>query len=127
LSRLQAYRMIDEAEEGSTFFRIKICPDPKTEDKNHDLLLREITAQTMAIEEKIGKPVNWVAAIHDDHTDKSHVHVLVVTKARMLPAVFMRQTVTQAILDQRRELDASREQAQARGKEAAEWERERSR
>jgi hypothetical protein len=45
----------------------------------------------------------------------------------MLPAVFMRQTVTQAILDQRRELDASREQAQARGKEAAEWERERSR
>src|SRR5437899_665778 len=56
LTRAQAYRMIDEAEVGSTFFRIKICPDPEKEDKNHDLLLREITAKTMALEEQLGKP-----------------------------------------------------------------------
>jgi hypothetical protein len=134
MRRMQAYRMIDEAEEGSTFFRIKICPDPEKEDKDHDLLLREITATTMDLAETLGKPIKWVAAIHDDHTDKTHVHVLAVTKARLLPAVLMRQSATEAIRAQRRELDAARERASGqerqsheRGKEAVPWERERSR
>jgi hypothetical protein len=92
-----------------------------------DLLLREITEKTMDLEDKIGKPIQWVAAIHDDHTKIRHVHVLGITKARMLPAKQMIQEATQACLQQRRELDASREQAKARGKEDREWERERSR
>ena len=125
MSRLQAYEMIDQAEAGSTFFRVKICPDPKKEDMEHDLLLREITEKTMAIEEKLGKPVAWVAAIHDDHTDKRHVHVLAIAKARFLPAQEMIHTATEACLEQRKERDLAREQQQAREREGEEWERER--
>jgi len=125
MSRLQAYEMIDQADAGSTFFRVKMCPDPEKEDAKRDLLLREITGKTMAIEEKVGKPVTWVAAIHDDHTDKRHVHVLAITKARLLPAQAMIQTATQACREQRQELDLAREQQQEREQEGDEWERER--
>jgi hypothetical protein len=125
MSRLQAYEIIDQAAAGSTFFRIKICPDPEKEDAKRDLLLREITEQTMALEDKIGKPVTWVAAIHDDHTDKRHVHVLAITKARLLPAQAMIQTATQACREQRKELDIGREQQHTREQEGEEWERER--
>jgi hypothetical protein len=125
MERLQAYAMVNQAEEGSTFFRIKICPDPNKEDMKQDLLLREITEKTMAIEDHIGKPIAWVAAIHDDHTDKRHVHVLAVTKARLLPAPAMIQMATQACREQRLDLDYAREQIQAREQEGDEWERER--
>jgi hypothetical protein len=125
VSREQAYALITDAEEGSTFFRVKISPDPKKEDTMKDLLLREITQQTMAIEEKTGTPVAWVAAIHDDHTDIRHVHVLAVAKARLLPARALIQGATQACYVQRRELDFVREQQRAREREGDEWERER--
>jgi len=124
ITRREADDLIDQAEEGSTFFRVKICPDPVKEDMKHDLLLREITAKTMDIEEKLGKPVTWVAAIHDDHTDKRHVHVLAVAKARLLPATHMIDKATEACLEQRRELDRAREH-KAREQEGGEWERER--
>lgn len=126
ITRQQAYTLIDQAEKGSTFFRIKISPDPKTEDAHDDLLLQEITAQTLDIEERIGKSISWVAAIHDDHTDKRHIHVLAVTKARKLPARDMIQAATDACLEQRRELDLSRQPEKARGEEGRIWERERS-
>ena len=124
VTRLQVYEMIDQAEEGSTFFRIKICPDPVKEDTNKDLLLREITEKTLDLEEKIGKPLTWVAAIHDDHTDKRHVHVLAVAKAGLLPAKAMIQQATHSSLEQRRELDQAREKERQKGQK---WEREQSR
>jgi len=125
MTRDQAYTMIDRADEGSTFFRVKICPDPNKEDMKQDLLLREITEKTMAIEDHIGKPISWVAAIHDDHTDKRHVHVLAATKARYLPAKMMIEEATQACREQRLDLDYAREQYQAREQKGDEWERER--
>src|SRR3989475_268018 len=79
MGRYEAYRMVDLAEKGSAFFRIKISPDPKTEDVRRDLPLREVTETIMqTFEERIRKPVQWVAAEHDDHTAKRHVHVLAV-------------------------------------------------
>jgi hypothetical protein len=126
MTRLQAYEMINQAEEGSTFFRIKISPDPIQEDKEHDLLLREITAKTMDIEEKLGQQISWVAAIHDDHTDKRHVHVLAVAKARKLPAQEMIRTATEACGAQRKELDLAREQRQKEQERSeAQWEGQR--
>jgi len=125
ITRQQAYELIDQAEEGSTYFRIKICPDPKTEDVHDDLLLKEITAKTLDIEETIGKPVTWIASIHDDHTDKRHIHVLAVTKARKLPARDMIQAATDACLEQRKELDLSRQPEQERESEGRIWQRER--
>ena len=122
MSRQQAYEMIDQAEEGSTYFRLVISPDPEREDTARDLLLREITAKTMDIEEKLGKPVSWVAAIHDDHTPKRHVHILAVVKERLLPVQAMRQAATQSCVEQRRELDLSRQQERER---KAQWELQR--
>jgi hypothetical protein len=112
MTRTQAYEMVDQFEEGARFFRIKICPDPNSEDTGHDLLMREITGRTLAIEERIGGPVAWVAAIHDDHTDKRHIHVLAVAKARYLPAKEMIRLATDACLEQRRALDLDQERGQ---------------
>src|SRR6266550_2335381 len=47
MGRWQAYQMIDEAEQGSFFYRFALSPDPKQEDTTRDLFLREITEQTM--------------------------------------------------------------------------------
>jgi hypothetical protein len=123
MRRHEAYRLIDAAEAGSSYFRIKISPDPKTEDTKRDLSLREVTETAMqTFEERIGKPVQWVAAEHDDHTPIRHVHVLAVAKGRLkkedLQAI--RQTATGACLTQRREIDQTQEQE--REQEGAVWE-----
>ena len=79
MTRQDVYQFIDEAPKGTKFFTIIISPDPATEDTHKDLDMRQITTTTMqAIEEimhgqGITTPVIWVAAIHDDQTDKNHV------------------------------------------------------
>src|SRR6266480_748516 len=66
MGRWQAYRMIDEAEKGSLFFRFVISPDPKKEDTERDLFLREITEQTiLRLEDRLHREVQWVAAEHN--------------------------------------------------------------
>ena len=84
MGRWQAYRMVDEAEKGRYFYRFIINPDPVNEDKERDLPLREIIEYTMqTLEERTKKPVQWVAAVHDDHTDKRHIHALAIVKGRL--------------------------------------------
>src|SRR5205814_5172882 len=62
MGRWQAYQMIDESQKGSLFFRFVISPDPKQEDKEKDLHLREIIEKTMlSLEERLHKQVSWVA------------------------------------------------------------------
>src|SRR5947209_10842037 len=84
MGRWQAYQMIDAAEKGSLFFRFVISTDPKQEDTEKDLHLREITEQTMlSLEERIQQPLSWVAAVHDDHAPHRHVHVVAVVPGRL--------------------------------------------
>src|SRR2546423_10561886 len=84
MGRWQAYAMIDEAEKGSLFFRFVISPDPKQEDTERDLFLREITEKTMlSLEERIQREVQWVAATHDDHAPHRHVHIVAVVPGRL--------------------------------------------
>jgi hypothetical protein len=84
MGRWQAYRMIEDAPKGRYFYRFVISPDPETEDKERDLPLREIIESTMqTLEERIHQHVQWVAAIHDDHTDKRHMHALAIVKGRL--------------------------------------------
>ena len=125
MGRYEAYRMVDAAVKGSSFFRIKISPDPKTEDTKRDLSLREVTETIMqTFEERIRKPVQWVAAEHDDHTPKRHMHVLAVSRGRLkredLHAII--QKATEACMEQRQELDRVLER-QGREREEAAWER----
>jgi hypothetical protein len=122
MGRWQAYRFIDAAEKGSLFFRFVISPDPKAEDSEKDLHLREITEYTMqSLEERLHQPLAWVAAVHDDHAPHRHVHIVAVVPGRLHVQDFqhMRQTATEVALEQRRQRDLMQEQ----GREEAQWER----
>jgi hypothetical protein len=113
MTRLEAYQFIDEAPKGTHFYTIIINPDPTSEDTHKDLDMRQITITTMqSIEAIVQTPVAWVAAIHDDHTDKNHVHALAAVNRRLdTPELNqIREVTTQACLGQRLELDRSREQ-----------------
>ncbi|SRR6266704_4751274 len=124
MGRYDAYRMIENAEQGSIFFRIILSPDPQGEDTDKDLRLWEITEHTMQkLEERIHKQVAWAASEHTDHTPNRHVHVLAVVKGRLQAHDFqaLRQSATEACLTQRQELDLAQTP-----KEREEVERERS-
>ncbi len=125
MEKKDAYRMIDKAEQGSIFFRFVISPDPKIEDTHNDLYLRDIAEQTMnTLEERLQQGVQWVGAVHDDHTTIRHVHVMAVVPGRLQAQDFqaIRQAATETSLAQRRQLDLTREQ-KSREREEAEWER----
>jgi hypothetical protein len=125
MDRQQAYRMIDEAQNGTVFFRFVISPDPATEDTEKDLRLDEITAQTMqSLEERLHTEVSYVAAEHDDHAPHRHVHVVALVKGRLNTKDFqaLRTTATDAALFQRKERDQAREQ-QAQQQEGVQWAR----
>ena len=133
MTRLEAFQFIDEAPKGTKFRTVIINPDPVHENPNQDLDMRAIailTMQTIAEimrEQGITTPINWVAAIHDDHTDKHHVHALVAHQGRLdTPDVNrVRRITTEACLEQRRELDRTRErQMRTRDKEQEGWELE---
>src|SRR6266699_1296439 len=104
MGRYEAYRMIDEAEKGSLFFRFVMSPDPKQEDTEKDLFLREITEKTMlSLEDRLHREVQWVASLHDDHAPHRHVHIVAVVPGRLQPQDFqsMRKIATEAALAQR--------------------------
>jgi hypothetical protein len=126
MTRLEAYQFIDDAPKGTKFFTIIINPDPDKEDTHKDLDMRAITMTTMqTIEEIVGTPVIWVAAVHDDHTDKNHVHVLASVQGRLDKPDLdrIREATTNACLEQRRELDRALSR-QAREQEQQSWEPE---
>jgi hypothetical protein len=131
MTRQEVYQFIDEAPKGTKFFTFIISPDPTTEDTNHDLDMRQITRTTMQTIEEIitaqgiTTPVIWVAAVHDDHTDKNHVHALAALQGRLDKPDLdrVRAATTKECLEQRRELDRVLE-CQAREQEHGEWEPE---
>jgi hypothetical protein len=123
MTRLEAYQFIDEAPKGTHFYTVIINPDPEKENPGQDLDMRQITITTMqTIEAIVDTPVIWVAAVHDDHTDKNHVHALAAVNRRLdTPELnLIRETTTQACLEQRRELDRSLSR-QARSRGQGEW------
>jgi hypothetical protein len=78
--KLTAYEAIDRSPKGSRFLRVAISPDPKREDTNRDLNLRELTRETMKTLAKkySGWAVTFFASIHEGHTDKRHINLLVI-------------------------------------------------
>jgi hypothetical protein len=102
-----------------------ISPDQETEDTAKDLHLHELTKQTMlALQEHLQKRVPFVAAIHDDHTELRHVHLVACVTSRLETEHFktMRDAATDTALVQRREGDRAREQQQqVQQQEGAQW------
>ena len=77
IGKHEAYRMIDTGGRRAKFVRIVISPDPRSEDTHRDLDMRGLTGATIAaLERRLKTPVQFLAAVHDDHTDKRHVHVI---------------------------------------------------
>src|SRR5678815_4174019 len=126
MTRLEVYQFIDEAPKGTHFYTVIINPDPEKEDTYKDLDMRQIAITTMqTIAAIVDTPVIWVAAIHDDHTDKNHVHVLAALPRRLEKPDLdrIREETIFTCLEQRRELDRSRER-QVREREQEGWELE---
>jgi hypothetical protein len=116
MERQEAYSLIDDAEKGSIFFRFVVSPDAVAEDSLRDLDLRALTGETMRVLTAKFQPrqkvVQWVAAVHADHTPKRHVHILAVVPGRLDVPDLTRMTTaaTTASAEQRRVLDASLQQ-----------------
>jgi len=112
VERRDVYDMIDAAAKGSYFFRLVISPDPQREDSDKNLALREITERTIqSLEDRFQQPLQWVAAIHADHAEHRHVHVIAIVPERLNVQDFqrMRSAATAAALEQLRQLDLLRE------------------
>jgi hypothetical protein len=111
MDRYQAYRMIDEAPKGSYFYRFILSPDPKREDHNHDVDMRDIARHTiLALEERFNQPILWVGAVHDDHAPHLHAHLIAIVPQKLTVAdlVMLRGATTEAALEQRHILDLLR-------------------
>src|SRR4029450_2238936 len=126
MTRLEAYQFIDEAPKGTHFYTMIMNPDPEKEDTHKDLDMRQIAITTMqSIEDIVKTPLSWVAAVHDDHTDKNHAHALAAVNRRLNTPELdrIRDATPQARLEQRRELDRELSR-QAREKGKGDWEPE---
>src|SRR5690349_12349445 len=84
IERTEAYEMLDEAKKGSYFYRMIFNFDPKTEDTYKDIYLRTVTEQTMkGLEDRLGTPLQFIAATHADHTDLRHIHIVAILPRRL--------------------------------------------
>jgi hypothetical protein len=124
MGRIAAYEMIDSAAKGTVFFRFVISPDQELEDTAKDLALRELTRQTMlALQEHLQQRVPFAAAIHDDHTDLRHVHLVACVTSRLGAEHFktMRDAATATAKQQRRERDMVRAPQQQQQQGGGQW------
>lgn len=113
IGRHEAYQFIDaEAKKGRFFYRLKLSPDPAKEDTKRDLNMQKLTRQMMQrLEKRLKTTIPWAGALHDDHTDKRHVHILAAIPRRLqkyeLEALI--KEATTICREQRRDLDFGKE------------------
>ena len=84
-NKTEAYEAIDLVIPGTTFVRMVISTDPLGEDTNRDLDQRRVMEQTMlALQSRFpGQKIQYFAAIHTDHSDIRHVHILALITGRL--------------------------------------------
>jgi hypothetical protein len=113
IGRHEAYQFIDaEAKKGRYFYRLKLSPDPTKEDTKRDLNMQKLTRQMMQrLEKRLKTAIPWAGALHDDHTDKRHVHILAAIPRRLqrfeLEALI--KEATTICREQRRALEPGKE------------------
>ena len=124
VERGEVYDMIDQAANGSYFFRLVISPDPQHEDSDRNLALRELTEKTIqSLEDRFQRPLQWFAAIHADHAEHRHVHAIAIVPERLQVQDFerMRSAATEAALEQVQQLELAREQRERMQEEGLSW------
>src|ERR671939_1380253 len=112
----QAYNRIDKRGAWATCFRTVISPDPIVEDANRDLDLRWLTEATMRqLRLRLkDQPFSYFAAMHTDHANNRHIHVLLLLKQHRLSKTdlkALREAATENAKEQRRTLDNVQETA----------------
>jgi len=81
MTRLEANQFIDDAPKGTKFYTIIISPDPEREDHSRDFDMEQIAHTTLqTVEERVKTAVQWVAAVHQEHSDVRHIHALAAVK-----------------------------------------------
>jgi hypothetical protein len=108
MGRHEAYQCITDAPTGTYFYRLKLSPDPRREDVKRDLAMQKLTRAMMKrLEKRLKTAIPWAAALHNDHTDIRHVHVLAAIPGRLqkYDLEFLIREATYACLLQRRGLD----------------------
>jgi hypothetical protein len=108
MGRAEANQFITDAPAGTYFYRLKLSPDPMREDSKRDLNMHKLTRAMMKrLEKRLKTAIPWAAALHDDHTDIRHVHILAAIPRRLqqYELEFLIREATQACLSQRRFLD----------------------
>jgi hypothetical protein len=105
-----SYNRIDRRGEWCTCFRTVISPDPLVEDANRDLDLRALTEATMQqLRLRLkDRAFQYSAAIHTDHSNNRHIHVLLLlNKHRLSKADLqaLRTAATENAREQRGQLD----------------------
>jgi hypothetical protein len=115
IGRHEAYQFIDEAaRNGRYFYRLKFSPDPAKEDTKRDLHMQKLTRSLMrSLEKRLKTQIPWAGVLHDDHTDKRHVHILAALPRR-LKNYELEALIREASFycrEQRQELDFVKEHA----------------
>jgi hypothetical protein len=108
MGRAEAYQFITDAPAGTYFYRLKLSPDPLLEDGKRDLNMHKLTrAMMIRLEKRMKTAIPWAAALHDDHTDIRHVHILAALPRRlnMYELEFLIREATALSQAQRRFLD----------------------
>src|SRR5919202_2100306 len=126
MERIEAYQFIDDAPKGTKFYTIIISPDPEKEDHSRDLDMEQLAYTTMqTVDERVKTAVQWVAAVHQEHSDVRHIHALAAVKGWLNPADLraLIASATKECREQRQELDRSRER-HIREREQEGWEPE---
>ena len=107
----------EEGRKGRFFYRLKLSPDPVKEDIKRDLNMQKLTRQMMqSLEKRLKTTIPWAGALHDDHTDKRHVHILAAIPRR-LQKYELESLIREASTicqEQRRELEPGLERAEWR-------------
>ena len=102
------YELIDYAPKGSVFFRMIYSPDPKREDTYKDLPIQRIFEQTLReLSVRLGKHIDYLAVLHDDHADIRHIHSILVLRGKIRSADIkaLRAFATKAALLERQARD----------------------
>jgi hypothetical protein len=108
MSRYEANEFIKAAPKGTYFYRLKLSPDPLLEDGKRDLNMQKLTRAIMKrLEKRLKTAIPWAAALHDDHTDIRHVHILAAIPGRLTryELEFLIMEATRFCEQQRRFLD----------------------
>ena len=122
VSKQYAYALINAAPKGTIFYKMTINFHPLREDTHKDLDLQHIASLTiLEMQRRIGRPVPFIATIHDGHekTTLRHIHAICLVQGRLCKEDFAKlktlwQTATAEVRLQRRVRDYVLEHRQTR-------------